>query len=219
MEYYIFTVWDFMSLLKSLQKNLTCTSVPWLPTPNAETRYFINETVLGLESDVDYKGNRASHFELFMQAMTQAGCKKDAIRQLLEDLRGGMTVTQALYQRKVPRQAAVFVNHTFSYIISGKLHIQAAVFLYGREGLLPDDFIERVSGIKDSEGGSMSLLKYYAQHSAQGDWAHNSFLGDDLITELCSDNNSKWDDAAQAVKDTLAQRLLLLDAVVAALPD
>jgi hypothetical protein len=47
MQYHVYAVWDFMSLLKSLQSNLTCTTVPWFPVGSAETRYLINEIVAG----------------------------------------------------------------------------------------------------------------------------------------------------------------------------
>ncbi len=69
MEYHVYAVWDFMSLLKVLQRNLTCIDLPWLPVGNPETRYLINEIVLGEESDVDEQGNRTSHFELYIKKL------------------------------------------------------------------------------------------------------------------------------------------------------
>ena len=86
LENHVYAVWDFMSLLKALQSKLTCTTTPWFATVNPQTRYLINEIVLAEESDLTIDGRRLSHFEMYVDAMTQCGASTTQINAFLKNV-------------------------------------------------------------------------------------------------------------------------------------
>ncbi|QJD94789.1 DUF3050 domain-containing protein [Mucilaginibacter robiniae] len=217
MEHHAFAVWDFMSLLKALQQTLTCVHVPWMPVGNATTRYLINEIVTGEESDVDEQGNRTSHFELYLQAMQQAGGKANAIDALFNELRNGKTIDEALLIASIPIAARNFVQHTFDVIDTRKSYLQAAVFTFGREDLIPDMFISMVKEISRQFPGKVDLLLYYLERHIEVDGDHHSQLAYQMTAELCGDDETKWSEATEAVEAALKSRIALWDGILEAI--
>lgn len=213
MEHHVFAVWDFMSLLKSLQRQLTCIDIPWIPTGNAATRYLINEIVTGEESDVDQAGNRVSHFELYLQAMKQAGCNTSIITGLTDKLQKGLSLPLALQNGSIPQPALDFMLNTFDTINSGKSHVQAAVFTFGREDLIPGMFISLVQEINKQTKDRISIFQYYLERHIEVDGDHHSHLAQEMTIQLCGMDEGKWAEATEAVKNSLLARISLWNSI------
>src|SRR5215218_2785027 len=95
MEHHIFAVWDFMSLLKALQRELTCVEVPWVPRGSPVVRKLINEIVLGVETGPDQEGWPASHYEVYLDAMDGTCADTSTIKDLIREISFGKTVPEA----------------------------------------------------------------------------------------------------------------------------
>jgi hypothetical protein len=211
MQYHIFAVWDFMSLLKSLQNNLTCTSVPWFPKGSADTRQLINEIVVGEESDVDSFGNRKSHFELYLDAMQQCGADTSQIETFITVLKKTGDFNVAFTSSDTPKEARNFVDFTFKIIESSKDYLQSAIFTFGREDLIPEMFVSIVNDIHKNFPGSISIFKYYIERHIEVDGDHHSHLALQMTSNLCGINDQFWKEAEQATIESLQKRIDLWD--------
>lgn len=215
MEHHVYAVWDFMSLLKSLQRSLTCVSLPWVPVGSAQTRYLINEIVTGEESDVDQQGRRVSHFELYLDAMQQSGADQQPIHAFIAQVRDGCAVDTAAQRAGLNDGIRAFMRSTFDVIGSQQRHLQAAVFTFGREDLIPDMFLGLIRELNKSLSGQLGVLEYYIERHIEVDGGHHSHLAYQMTTELCGTDEKKWHDATEAVKRSLAARVALWDAALA----
>ena len=209
MQHHVYAVWDFMSLLKSLQINLTCTSLPWFPKGLPETRYLINEIVIGEESDVDFYGNRKSHFEMYIDAMNQCGANKDEIMKFVSTLQQTGSFLDAYLQAGTPQEIKSFVNFTFSIATSTKSHLQAAVFTFGREDLIPEMFGSILTDISNKSLVNTTLFKYYIERHIEVDGGHHAHLATEMLNSLCGEDETLWQEAGDVIEKALLQRINL----------
>ena len=213
MASHAFAVWDFMSLLNRLQRELTCVEVPWVPVGDAEVRFLINEIVCGEESDVDPRGGRISHFDLYLRAMEEAGADSTAVRSALASVRAGGSTREALQQAGVPSAAAAFSGGTFTLAGSGKIHEVAAAFTFGREDLIPDMFPELVGRLSREHPGRLDTFRYYLERHIEIDGGHHGAISLRMVELLCGDDDRKWAEAADASVAAIESRIALWDAI------
>lgn len=211
MQYHVYAVWDFMSLLKTLQNSLTCTSVPWFPKGYADTRQLINEIVVGEESDIDLNGIRKSHFELYLDAMVQCGTDTSQIEIFIDVLKKTGDFNSAFISSKAPQEAQDFVRFTFNIIGSNKDYLQSAIFTFGREDLIPSMFISIVNDIDKNFPDNIAIFKYYLERHIEIDGDHHSHLALKMTSNLCGSNEQYWKEAEDAVICSLQKRIRLWD--------
>ena len=210
MEYHIFAVWDFMCLLKALQRLVTCVEVHWLPNGEPETRRFINEIVLGEESDETEPGRVWSHFEMYLAAMHEIGASTGPIERFLSEIRAGHSVPAALQSGSVPNAAGDFVHRTMDVIHFGSPHTIAAAFTVGREKVIPGMFMEIISRLAP---GCPTLHDYFRRH-IDIDGNSHGLLSERLLSSLCGSDPAKWSEATESAVDALRSRKLLWDAIL-----
>jgi hypothetical protein len=216
MEHHVYAVWDFMSLLKYLQHNLTCTQSPWVPKSTAELRFFINEIVLGEESDEDPTGGHISHFELYKRAMQEAGASHRGIDEVVTAITEGSTLQQALASASSPASAAQFVSSTFDIIERDRLHEVAAAFAFGREDLIPDMFLAMVKELNANDQPFNTFI-YYLERHIELDGDHHAGLSALLLSHVCGDDTQKWAEATASAQEALRARIALWDGIAAQL--
>lgn len=214
MRLHVFAVWDFMSLVKSLQRELTCVRVPWLPSAQPLSRRLINDIVLIEESD-EFDDGFASHFELYRAAMTQAGADARPLDEFLRLLAAGHTVPDALIVAEVPGPAAGFVRSTWSLVVEEPVHCRAAAFAFGREDLIPEMF-DQVLGPGVSAGPLALFVEYLGRHIEVDGETHMP-MAMQMVADLCGTDDGLWDECALAVTRALSARVELWDGIVAEL--
>tara|TARA_B100001996_G_scaffold142571_1_gene108470 strand:- start:4037 stop:4795 length:759 start_codon:yes stop_codon:yes gene_type:complete len=212
-EFHVFAVWDFMSLLKDLQRKLTCINIPWRPKGFPKASRLINEIVWGEESDLDHDGRAMSHFEMYLNAMNQIQSNSSKIKSFLSNWDNKISPTENIEKNELPKFISDFLKFTFEVISLDKEHITAAVFTFGREDLIPEMFIEILKNIKEEDNTNISPLIYYFERHIEVDSDEHGPMALEMVSELCGDNETKWNEAKIYSKRAMEMRIDLWDGI------
>jgi hypothetical protein len=217
MSQHVFAVWDFMSLLKRLQREVSCSSLPWLPPADTDACRFIQEIVLGEECDEDGRGGFASHFELYLESMEELGAETGPIRLFVRQLQEGVPWPVALETAPILPSTRRFVEHTLTLVEQGTPPEVAAAFFYGREDVIPDMFARLIDSLQ-AHGLKTDRLVHYLKRHIELDGDSHGPLSQQLLNRLCNNDPAHEQRALAAATQAVELRLCLWDGILHTLP-
>jgi hypothetical protein len=221
MMHHVFSVWDFMSLVKYLQHHIAPAQVPWMPSKQTDVQRFINDIVLEEESDealptADGQQHFTSHFELYAYAMEEvAQGSSEPIRQFINSV-SETSVHEALHTQQIPVAAKAFMQTTFGFIESQKPHVVAAAFALGREHVIPQMFSALLEQMEITNEQAPTFHYYLDRHiSLDGD-VHGP-MSLKMLDLLCEGNAMKIQEAEDAAIEAIKARIAFWDGVLLAM--
>lgn len=220
MAHHVYPVWDFMSLLKSLQQHIAPAIQPWKPHGSPSVRFFINQIVLGEESDEglpDADGNPtyASHFELYCDAMREVGANPEpAIR--FTEIAADKGVESAVASEAVPAASLEFMRTTFDFIATNKPHVIGAAFAIGREHIIPEMFRALLAKM-NIDRAQAPVFHYYLDRHIHLDEDFHAPLSLRMVNELIGGDPVKHAEAEAAAVAAVQARIRLWDGTLGAL--
>ena len=211
MEDHVFAVWDFMSLLKRLQQDMTCITVPWFPADNAKAARLINDIVIGEETDVDPDGSYVSHLALYLRAMGEIGASTRQFEKFRSLVLVGVPVEVALARIGAPTHVQAFVAHTMALANSGSTEEVLAAFFYGREDIIPEMF-RRLLDTLYGAGHNNDRLRhfiYYVDRHIELDGDSHGPMGRELLEDLLANAPHRVERARRAACSSIEARIRL----------
>ncbi len=218
MQHHVYSVWDFMSLIKYLQHQIAPARWPWTPHGDASVQRFINELVLEEETDVVQQGQtgHTSHFMLYLAAMREIGADAETPLSFVEQV-ASLGLAAALQSGLPPASSVAFMRTTFEFIDSDKPHTVAAALALGREHVISAMFRALLARMTVAAEQAPSFHYYLNRHVLLDEDFHAP-LSLRLLEVLCGEDAGKWQEAEAAALHAVDARLQFWDSVMHALP-
>lgn len=211
MEDHLFAVWDFMSLLKRLQQDMTCIRVPWFPPGNARAARLINDIVIGEETDIGPDGDYVSHLDLYRRAMADIGASTRHFDRFCSLAVVGIPVEASLARIGAPAHVQAFVAHTMALANTGSTEEVLAAFFYGREDVIPEMFRRLLDTLYEARRDNDRLRHfiYYIERHIELDGDSHGPKGRELIEDLIANSPHRAERVRRAASSSIKARIAL----------
>lgn len=221
MQHHIYSVWDFMSLVKYLQNKIAPAQIPWTPAGDTQVQRFINDIVLEEETDEgialeDGTPTYTSHFNLYLQAMEEVKVGSSQLAMEFVSKVASDSLDIARKTTKIPSAAEEFMETTFNFINSDKPHVIAAAFALGREHIIPEMFralLDKMNISREEAG----VFHYYLDRHIELDGDFHGPMSMRMLELLCEDDNVKIAEAEEAALLAIKARIKFWDGVLLAI--
>lgn len=210
MEHHVYCVWDFMSLVKSLQNIVAPSCVPWLPnryTKNSCAR-LINEIMVSEESD-QFGDRYMSHFDLYIEAMEEIGADTTKVLNFIDRV-----PTVGLFESMgiAPSASRKFMESTFGFIGSNKPHVIASAFAFGRETVIPGMYMNMVTRLGITENDAPRFYNWLKRHIEVDNGDHGP-KAVTLVDVFCDNDKKKIAEAQTAAHKSIDDKIEFWDTV------
>lgn len=221
MESHVFGLWDYLTMLKSLQRDLAARKINFLDKDMPNLPYLINQIVLN--ECVDEEGSREylsalGIYQLYIKAMEEIGADIMPISYFVDCLKSNWYWKEALEDtkkkyRNIPNTTYSYLEHNLEVIENSQCHEVAGVFFFSREDI-HSKFANFIKVLQEKDMNITNLRNYLQKHIEDDGETKNPILGEYILNLLCNDDAMKWKETELAVIKAIKERQVFWDGIL-----
>ena len=210
MQEHVFAVLDFMSLLNAMRSSINPINNFWSPPSNNQVARFINEIVLGEESD-EFQNEFISHFDLYLKAMEEVGANTSIVREFVTCARD-LGALQALDRFQLHHGTYQFTKANYEVCQRAYIPEIASYFCFGRETAIPAMFQRILDQFQITQDQAPAFYHYIKRH-IEVDGDEHGPMSENLLIHVCADDPYRWKVAEKAAIQSLEARIQFWDSI------